>query len=180
MSRNCSPRAPAAKRGFSLRQISTIIDRTLDRSTMDFYNPNRVLGKVLCVTSRVECKEKVTTQVGSVMKPVARPDRKVSSLAKSLPHQVLEEVQSEYLSRYSWLNCFLESLCTTLQALLLQKVRKTYATDYAFQDGIPGRCCLFGVRVRSVTLYRYGISTHCISADSCISTHCKLGLWFRV
>ena len=80
---------------------------------MDFYNSNRVLGKVLCVTSSVVCKEKVTTQVGSVMKPVARPDRKVSSLAKSLPHQALEEVQSEYLSRYSWLDCFLESLCTT-------------------------------------------------------------------
>ena len=57
---------------------------------MDSYNLNRVLGKVLCVTSRVVCKEKVTTQVGSVMKPVAKPDHKASSLAKSLPHQALE------------------------------------------------------------------------------------------
>ncbi len=35
------------------------------------------------------------------MKPVAKPDHKASSLAKSLPHQALEEVQSDYLSRYS-------------------------------------------------------------------------------
>jgi hypothetical protein len=89
------------------------------------------------------------------MKLVARPDHKVSSLTKSLPHQALEKVQSAYPSRYSWrwlwqdlwqspklsikigtadarkkaqssqsawatgtlpntwLDCFLESLCTT-------------------------------------------------------------------
>ncbi len=35
------------------------------------------------------------------MKPLAKPDYKASSLAKSLPHQTLEEVQSDYLSRYS-------------------------------------------------------------------------------
>ena len=42
----------------------------------------------------------VTTEVRLAMKPVAKPDHKVSPLAKSLPHQASEEAQSEYLGSY--------------------------------------------------------------------------------
>ena len=56
-------------------------------------------------------------------------------------------------------------------------MRETYATIHPFEDGIPGRCFLFGARVRYGNLYRYSISTHCIGTHCYISTHCKLGLW---
>jgi len=70
-------------------------------------------------------------------------------------------------------SCFSEGLCPKDEALLIQKVRKTFAKAIQFsQVPIPKYCCECSVCAGGDLLDRYCISTHdvySLSEDGCIN-----------